>query len=219
MIKTRYPTANGKLTSVNSTRKMTKVVQRFCVSTHMRISLVVLLNAVSSRKTRTTNATGRRHLRITLRRSSLKILKHKLILSFGEQLGLASFVGDDSETAAAGGRQSSLSMFRRFILLTPEFVISPNVTCIDQLKLRETRFFNFSSNKATAHSRRTTSRWFWRAQGLPHSPYRNKHKNFLRFRTKTNGRLNITDFGFRLFQRIWPKSASFCKVFYFWIFR
>lgn len=116
MINTRYPTENGKLTIVKSNKKIKKVAQRFCVSIHIRISLVVLLNAVSNRKMRTTNATGSKHLRITLRRSNLKTFKHKLILPFGEQLGLASFVGEEAVTVAVGIHSSfALSMFRRFM--------------------------------------------------------------------------------------------------------
>lgn len=61
-------------------------------------------------------ATGSKHFRIMLLFISLKILKHKLILSLGEQFGLDTLLGD--EITMAAGMQSSfaLSMFNKFIL-------------------------------------------------------------------------------------------------------
>lgn len=119
MIKTRYPTENGKLTIVNSNMKIKNVVHRFWVSIQTRISLVELLNAISSMNTKTRNATGRRNLRITFLLRSLNILKHKLILSLGEQFGLDSFAGDKLTIAEVGRHNSfALSIFSRFIFLS-----------------------------------------------------------------------------------------------------
>lgn len=115
MIRTRYPTEKGKLTIVNSSINIRKVIHRFWVSIHTRISLVELLKATSSRNTSTMSAKGRRNLRTTFLLRSLNIFKHRLILSFGEQFGLDTLIGDRLPIV---GRHKSfaLSMLSRFIV-------------------------------------------------------------------------------------------------------
>jgi hypothetical protein len=117
MIKTRYPTANGKLTIVNNNIKMKKVVQRFCVSIHCRISLVVLLNADNNMKVRIRKAIGRRILSTVLLLKSLNTLIHKFILSLGDKCGLDvdDFAGDEMMT---GTRSSFVpSILSKFIVV------------------------------------------------------------------------------------------------------
>jgi hypothetical protein len=85
----------------------------------MRTTLVELLKAMRSITSRTMKVTGRRSFNIVFRLSSLKILKHKLILSFGEKCGLelGDFDVGDETTIAAAGMHSSFapSILRRFI--------------------------------------------------------------------------------------------------------
>lgn len=101
---------------------MVKVSHRSCESIQIRMTLVELLNAKSSITSKITNVTGSKSFNIVFRLSNLKILKHKLILSFGEKWGLELgdlVVGDEETTIAAAGRHSSfaLSILRRFIVV------------------------------------------------------------------------------------------------------
>ena len=100
--------------------KIVKVVYKFCVSIHIRTTLVELLNAMSSITMRIINVIGNKTFSIVFRLNNLKTLKHKLILSFGEKWGLddvvGDFVGDDIIAAAGKHNSFALSIFSRFII-------------------------------------------------------------------------------------------------------
>lgn len=88
------------------------------------------------------------NFRIMLLLINLKILKHKLILSLGEQFGLEDLLGDEITIAAAGMQSSfALSMFNRFILsMFASQTLKCSVTCINLIKkTRENPRFSFFS--------------------------------------------------------------------------